>query len=302
MRTAMLVLGLVAVLLAGSVPAGEKKTIGVTLLSREHVFFNIIEEAMVEKARELGYDTVVVDSNMDINRQMNQLEDFIVQGVDAVIIAPAAVAGLEPAIKRLAVAKIPVVTIDNKVNSDDPIIISSIVGDNYSGGHMAGEWTVKHLNGKGKVAIITYSEVVSCIDRENGYLDAVKGSQIEVLDTQSYSGSSEKAQRLVQDMLLKYPDLQLIFTVGDPAVIGGVAAAKAAGKRVEFIGFGGDPAAVDIMMNDGMMVADIDMDPAGIGRKSVETLDNYWNGRPVEKDVKSPCSVMTKQTVLDSRK
>lgn len=286
-------------LLAGIVPAhAAEKTIGVTVLSREHVFFNIIEENLVNKAKELGYKTIVVDGNMDVNRQVGQLDDFIIQGVDAVVVAPAAVAGLEPAIRRLAAAKIPVVTIDNKINSDDPIIISSIGTDNHQGGYIAGEYAAKHLGEKGNVAVITYAEIFGCRERERGFKEAVaKYPGIKVLDTQNYAGSAEKAQQLVQDMIIKFPELQLVFAVGDPAVVGGISAAKASGKEVKFIGFDGNPEAIEAIKQGGMWIADSSQNPVMIGTKAVETLDAYWNNRPIEKDVSIPCNIIDKESL-----
>lgn len=289
----MFILGVVALAFAVSAVQAAEKTIGVTVLSREHVFFNIIEENLVNKAKELGYNTNVVDANMDVNRQIGQLDDFIIQGVDAVIVAPAAVAGLEPAIKRLAEAKIPVITIDNKINSTDPIILSSIMTDNYNGGFIAGEYTSKRLNGEGEVAVITYSEIFGCRERERGFKEAVaKTPGIKVVDVQNYAGSAEKAQQLVQDMLIKFPELKLIFCVGDPAVVGGIAAAKASGRTVDFIGFDGNPEAIDAIREGGMWVADSSQNPKMIGEKSVETLDAYWNGRSIENDVQIPCTMI----------
>ncbi len=298
MRKTLVLCALVLALAIPAVQAGERN-IGVSILSREHVFFNILEENLLRKAKELGFKTNVVDANMDVNRQIGQLDDFIIQGVDAVIVAPAAVAGLEPAIKRLAAAKIPVVTIDNKINSDDPIIISGIMTNNYQGGYIAGEYTAKHLNGQGEVAVITYAEIFGCRERERGFKEAVAkvAPGITVVDTQNYAGSSEKAQQLVQDMLIKFPDLKLVFCVGDPAVIGGIAAAKASGKTVDFIGFDGNPEAADAIREGGMWLADSSQNPKMIGEQSIQTLDDYWNGRPIEKDVQIPCTILDKSNL-----
>ncbi len=296
-HTAFLCAALFLACAATPIRAAEK-TIGVTVLSREHVFFNIIEESILKKAGALGYKTVVVDANMDVNRQVGQLDDFIIQGVDAIVIAPAAVAGLEPAIKRIAAAGIPVVTIDNKINSDDPIIISSVGTDNHQGGYIAGEYAAKHLGGEGEVAVITYAEIFGCRERERGFKEAVaKVPGISVVDTQNYAGSAEKAQQLVQDMIIKFPNLKLIFAVGDPAVVGGVSAAKAGGANVEFIGFDGNPEAIEAIRQGGLWVADASQNPVMIGEKAIETLDDHWNSRPVQKDVAIPCTIIDKESL-----
>lgn len=288
-----------AILFAGALAANAgEKTIGITIMTREHVFFNIMEANMLKKAKELGYKTIVMDANFDINKQIGQIDDLITQGVDGIIVAPAATGGLEPAVKKLAAAKIPCVTVNNKINSDDPIIISHITTDNYQGGKIAGEYTVKYLKGQGDVAVITYAEIFECRERERGFKEAVAAAPgIKVLDTQNYAGSAEKAQQLVQDMIIKFPTLKLIFTVGDPAVVGGIAAAKAAGKHIDFIGFDGNPEAIDAIKQGGMWVADSSQSPDVIGAKAVEMLDNYWNGKPVTKAIDIQCNIIDKASL-----
>lgn len=277
--------------------AGEK-TIGITIMTREHVFFNIMEENMVKKAKELGYKTIVMDASFDINKQIGQIDDLITQQVDGIIIAPAATGGLEPAVKKLAAAKIPTVTVNNQIKSDDPIIISHITTDNYQGGKIAGEYTVKYLKGEGEIAVITYAEIFECRERERGFTEAVAAAPgIKILDIQNYAGSAEKAQQLVQDMLIKFPNLKLVFTVGDPAVIGGIAAAKAAGKHVDFIGFDGNPEAIAAIKQGGMWVADSSQSPDVIGAMAVEMLDNHWKGKPVTKKIDITCNIIDKATL-----
>ena len=283
-----------AILFAGSFAANAgEKTIGVTIMTREHVFFNIIEENLVKAAKDLGYKTIVMDANFDVNKQIGQIDDLITQKVDGMIIAPAATGGLEPVIKKLAAEKIPTVTVNIKINSDDPIIISSIGTDNYGGGYIAGEFAVKYLKGKGNTAVITYAEIFDCRERERGFKEAVAVAPgIKVLDTQNYAGSAEKAQQLVQDMLIKFPDLDLIFGVGDPAVVGGMAAAKAAGKDVKFIGFDGNPEAVDAIKQGGMWIADATQSPDQMGKLSVQALDDFWKGKTPQKVIDIKCNLI----------
>jgi len=282
--------------------SAEQKVIGVTLMTREHVFFNLLEEAMQKRADEFGYKLIVMDSNFDLNKQLGQIDDFIVQEVDAVIISPAATGGLEPSIKKLAQAKIPVVTNNIKINSNDPIIISQIGTDNYGGGYLAGEYAAeKVLNKKGKVCVITYAEIQETLDRERGFKDAVsKYQDIEVLDTQNYAGSAEKAQQLTQDMLVKFPEIDLIFTVGDPAVIGGIAAVKAAGRNVKFIGFDGNPEAIEAIKEGGMWIADVSQHPEQMGTFTIDALNAFWSGQPYPSIIKIPTSIIDKESLEKS--
>ncbi|MCX6089229.1 MAG: substrate-binding domain-containing protein [Candidatus Atribacteria bacterium] len=279
--------------------SAEQKVIGVTLMTREHVFFNLLEEAMQKRADELGYKLVIMDANFDLNKQLGQIDDFIVQKVDAVIISPAATGGLEPAIKKLASVKIPVVTNNIKINSTDPIIISQVGTDNYGGGALAGEYAAeKVLNKKGKVAVITFAEIQETLDRDRGFKDTIaKYPDITVLDTQNYAGSAEKAQQLTQDMLVKFPEIDLIYTVGDPAVVGGLAAVKTAGRTVKFIGFDGNPEAIEAIKAGGMWIADVSQHPDQMGKFTIDALNAYWSGQSYPSIIKIPTSIIDKDNL-----
>ncbi|GAF26344.1 ABC-type sugar transport system, periplasmic component [Moorella thermoacetica Y72] len=272
--------------------SGEK-VIGVSLLTREHVFYNLIEKAIQEKAQGYKFKPIIMDASQDSNKQLSQVQDFITQKVDAIVLAPTASAGIAPAVDLAKKAGIPVFTIDIKAEGD---VKSHVATDNYAGGKLAAKYAAeKVLNGKGKVAIITYSEVQSCVDREKGFKDALaEYPNIKVVDVENCSGSAEKAANLTQDILLKFPDLDLIFAVGDPFAVGAVSTIKAAGRNVKVIGFDGNPEAIQEIKNHGLWVADVVQHPDQIGGKVIDIIADYFNGKSV------PPQVLIPPTIVDA--
>ena len=82
-------------------------------------------------------------------------------------------------------------------------IVAHVATDNYKGGQLAGEYIAKKIliDKKGKVAIVTYSEIEACVKREEGFKEVIsKYSDIKLLDVQNCSGSAEKAANVTQDM------------------------------------------------------------------------------------------------------
>jgi ribose transport system substrate-binding protein len=258
-----------------------KKKIGVSLLTKEHVFFNKIEEAIKAEAKAKGLDVIIMDGGQDSNKQMSQLQDFITQKVDAIALAPASSSGIEPGIALAKKANIPLFTFDVSAKGD---VASHIATDNKEGGRIAGKYMgEKVLNGKGKVAIVTYSEVESCVNREEGFKEAIaKFPGIQVVDVQNSSGSAEKAANVTQDMLLKNPDLDAIFAVGDPFAVGALSAIRAAGKKVKIVGFDGNPEGIAEIKKGDLWVADIAQNPDEIGKAVVDGIKDKLDGKPVE--------------------
>src|SRR5215211_5750905 len=98
--------------------AGAKR-IGVTLLTRDHEFYRQLEAGLKEAADKQGYQLIITSGDSDLAKQQSQIENFIVQRVDAIIVCPADSKGIGPAIQRANQAKIPVFTADIAAQAED---------------------------------------------------------------------------------------------------------------------------------------------------------------------------------------
>src|SRR4051812_35203658 len=156
----------------GAKKAAGGKRIGVTLLTREHEFYRQLEAGLKEAAEKQGYTLIVTSGDFDLAKQQSQIENFIVQRVDAIIVCPADSKGIAPAIDRANEAKIPVFTAD--IAAQGGQVVSHIASDNLSGGRLAAEFIAKALNGQGSVGIIGQQEVQSGLDRETGFKEEMQ--------------------------------------------------------------------------------------------------------------------------------
>lgn len=264
--------------------------IGVSLLTREHVFYNLVEEAMNAKAAELGIKLIVMDGQQDSSVQYSQIQDFVTQGVDAVILAAASSAGSKAAIEIAQKQNIPVVTVGTKTDGDPAAHFQT---NEWAGGELAGKYAAEALDGKGEVAIITYDEIEPCVDRAEGFKSIFKDyPEIKVIDEQNYQGEAEKAATIAQDFITKHPDLKLVFAVGDPAAMGAYTTFNAAKKDIKIIGYDGNPEGVNEIKKRGIWIADVAQDPAGMGGGAVQAAVNIINGETVAKEILLPPSMI----------
>lgn len=264
----------------------EDITVGVSLLNSTHVFFNNIQAAMEEQAAEYGWTLDVQDAAGDANKQLSQVQDFITKGVDAIVIAPTNSAGSKSMIELAEAQNIPVFTMDIK---SDGQAVSHIATDNKKGGELAAQYLVEKIltEKKGTAAVITYSEIESCVDRETGftgYLEA-NAPDIQVVDIQNYSGDQQKAADVMQNMLLKHDQLDVVFCVGDPAAIGALSSITAAGADTKIIGYDGNPEGIAEIKKGGSWVADVAQDPVAIGKTTLSTVKSYLEGATPEAEI-----------------
>ena len=262
----------------------DQPKVGVSLLNKAHVFYNKIEAGLVDKAAELEYSLIIQDASGDANKQMNQVQDFITQKVDAIILCPTNSAGSKSMVELAAAAGIPVFTMDIMSDGDT---VCHVATDNYKGGSLAAEYMVNNMmtDKRGDVAVITYSEIESCIEREKGFTDwvAANAPDVNVVAIQNYSGDQAKAADIMQNMLLMYENLEDVFCVGDPAAAGAMASITTARRQVKVMGFDGNPEAVEAILDGGLWVASIAQNPTEIGFTTLQAIKDHLDGKDVPK-------------------
>lgn len=255
--------------------------IGASLLTQQHPFYIELAKAMTEEAKAQNVPLEVSIANQDLSKQLADIEDFIVKGVDVIVISPVDSKGALAAIMKARQAGIKVITVDIPVEGAE---VTSYIGtDNYTGGVKAGELMAKELGGKGKVAIIDYPTVQSVVNRINGFKDAIaKHPDIEIVAQQTGITRAE-ALAAAQNMLQANPDINGIFGFGDDAALAAGVAVKAAGlqDQVKVIGFDGMQEARDAVDSNPVMVGVIQQFPDQMGKLAVDTAIKVIAGADV---------------------
>lgn len=250
--------------------------LGFILGSREHAFYLQIEKGIEAAAADMGFEAVVLESELSGAVATERIEGLVVDGMDAISLACNEPAACTNAIEAADAEGVPMFTFDCTSTLTD--CIKCFVGtDNYQGGVVGGEATIAKLDELGlkegaTVGIIGYPEPQSCIDREAGWMSVVEAKKDEyklnIVNLGNYQGQADIAQNLMSDALITYPDMAVVFTVGDPACIGALAAIKAAGAPTTMVGFDANPEAHEAILdpeNGKIWFADVAQDPYQIG-------------------------------------
>jgi ribose transport system substrate-binding protein len=225
-----------------------KGKIGVTCMDLTNPFFKLISNVMTEEAAKYGYEVVSLDGNNDPAKQNSQLSDFAAQGFDAIFLNPVDSKAAGEGVKKAHEAGIPVFTFDVQVTDEaaKDLVVSHIGSDNFQGGMLAGESMMKVTGDRGRIAIITYPEVTSCILRVNGFRDYLKehDSKLVIVTELSGRGNRSDGYTVATDILTAYPDIVGIFAINDPSGLGAYAAVHKAGKagQITIVAFDASPA------------------------------------------------------------
>ena len=255
--------------------------IGVSLLTQQHPFYISLADAIKQKAQQENVDLSLSIASQDLNKQISDIEDFIIKKVDLIILSPVDSKGVQAAIMKAEKANIPVITVD--VPAIGVKVVSHIATNNYAGGVTAGELMGKLLNGKGTVGVIDYPMVQSVVDRVDGFKEGLsKTPDVKIVSIQTGITRAE-ALVVAQNMLQAYPDLNGIFGFGDDAALSAVIAAKSVKNNdIKIIGFDGMDEARKAVDKEKTFVAVIQQYPNQLGEIAVATAIDYLNGKKVD--------------------
>ncbi len=268
-------------------------TIGVSLLTRTHPFYQDLEAGLQAASDEAGFELLITAGEFDVARQKDQIQDFIVRKVNAIIVSPCDSKSIGTAIKAANDAGIPVFTADIACLAEGVEVVSHIASDNIAGGQLAAKAIVEALGGSGKVAIIDHPEVESVIQRVKGFEDELAlHDGIEIVAKLPGHGVKDQAFRTAEDILQSHPDLGAVFGINDDSALGALAAIEKAGKtdRVLIIGFDAVPEAREAI-KAGKIFADVVQMPREIGRSTIEALTTYVSGGDVPPEILIPCDL-----------
>jgi ribose transport system substrate-binding protein len=282
----------------GGAPGGKR--IGVTLLTREHVFYKDLEAGLKEAADKHGYQLTVTSGDMDLAKQQSQIENFIVQGVDAIIVCPADSKGIGPAIEQANRANIPVFTAD--IAAQGGHVVSHVASDNLAGGRLAADFIAKALNGQGEVGVIGQQEVQSGLDRETGFKEQMqKYPGIKVVQSLNGGGVRDKALKAADDMLQGNPNIKGIFGINDDSALGALSAAEARGRNdMVIVGYDAIPEAVKAIQRGSALKADVAQQPKDLGAKTIDAIATHFAGGQVQKSIAVPVKIVDANSLKES--
>ncbi|MDX8541039.1 MULTISPECIES: substrate-binding domain-containing protein [Mesorhizobium] len=208
---------------------------------RQHV-----NDELTAAAKDVPQFTLqIADGAGNVNTQTSQVDNFITQKVDLLLISPFEAAPLTPAVKRAMDAGIPVIELDRKTVGDPGKDYTAFIGgDNYKIALEAGKYTAKTLlPDGGETAVLEgLPSSTPAVERLNGFKDGVKeNAKIQVVAEQAADWVPDKAQTAFAAMLQAHPDIKVLYASNDMMAAGALLAAKGAGKDVKIIGTDGLP-------------------------------------------------------------
>ena len=220
--------------------------VGVCIYKFDDAFMTTYRNALQEILEGKGYEVTIVDGNNDQAKQNEQINTFITQGVDALIINPVMTSAADQIISTVKGADVPTVLINREPTADQMSAYDKLVYvgcDAAQSGTFQGELILDtenkgDINGDGKVSYIMIQGDPENIDAQLRTEYSVKaltdaGVEVEQLDLQRGDWDRNKGQEICQNDLAKFGDqIEVVFCNNDDMAIGALQAIQAAGRTV----------------------------------------------------------------------
>ena len=270
------VAGTLALALNGAAIAQTKPEILTSVPGLTFPFFVHMMNQMKAEAEKLGGITVIEsDGQVSSPKQTADIEAAITQGVDGIVISPNEVDAMAPALQEAVDAKIPVVTIDRRVDKV-PGILAHIGADNVKGGEAQGELVMKLFpNGATIMNLQGQSGASPAIDRNKGLHNVLDkaADKYKIVFEQTAGFDRAKGLSVTESALAGMqtpPDV--IVAANDDMILGAIEALKARNlNKVVTVGFDALPEAL-AQIRDGTLTATIEQMPGGQSKLAVDTL------------------------------
>jgi len=261
-------------------PGQDTHKIAVIISTLNNPWFVVLAESAADRAKELGYETTIFDSQNNSAKEAEHFDNVIAMKYNAILFNPTDADGSVLNVKRAKDAGIPTFCMDREINSKDAAV-TQLLSDNFTGCVKLGQYVVRQLNKSGN-----YVEILGLVgdnntwNRSNGFHSVVdEFPGLKMVAQQSADFDRNKAMDVMETIMQAHSDIDAVFCGNDAMAMGAYQAVLAAGKtdRIMVFGFDGARDAVNGVAQ-GKIAATVMQFPVLMARTSAELADQYIQG------------------------
>lgn len=279
----------------------KDQTVGVALANFDLNFVSILRTQMVKELAKEKINGQFEDAKGDVAVQVQQVENFINQGVDAIILNPVDTQAVKPMMEAASRAKIPLIFVNRKPEIPLSANMAYVGSDSELGGKMEMEALAKKMNYKGNVAILMGALSAEEARQRTKATEEViaKYKDMKVVEKQSAQWMRNEAVDVTSGWLLNGDKIDAIAANNDEMAIGAIMALQQAGKKdVLVAGIDGTPDALRFVKS-GKLSLTIFQDAAGQGMGAVQTAKKMLAGEKVDSTIWIPYQTITPENYTE---
>lgn len=265
-------------------------TIGLSMYTLSAPYFAAQAASVEARARELGMNVISVEAGNDLNKQLADVEDLIAQGIDILIFNPKDPLGAVPATKMATAAGIPVFIIDSSIDASADFV-TTVQSNNLANGEEVGIWLANRMGDEFiRMALLSGSQGNPVgKERRQGVFRGLIEEQLRNGNHASFEivaqgwgeWAHEGGLNAMEDILVAFPDINVLLCENDSMCLGAMKAIEEAGKTEDILVLAaadGQKEALELIKTGEYGATGLN-DPALVARTAVDLAVEYLNGR-----------------------
>jgi len=267
--------------------------IGMVQINQTAAFFTEMNKGAEEAAAEVGCEITISNANNDSAKQASDIENFVTQGVTGLIVVAIDVNGVLPGVQAAMDAGIKVIAVDAQLEEGN---YDTFVGvDNEAAGALMGDWAVDNGYAEGSYGVVGAKNSFIQNLREDAFRAVVDGAG--AVFTQSVSGDNvqEQAADAAVNLITAQPDLNFIYTTGEPATVG-VVAGLGENSTTKVIGWDLTKEVI-AGLDSGTVVGVVQQNPYQEGIEAVNEIFSLLSGGTAKGFIDVPITIVTTENV-----
>jgi inositol transport system substrate-binding protein len=302
----LLLTAIASSVIATSVSAADLK-IGVSMALFDDNFLTTLRNGIQSAAKEQGVDVQIEDAKNGVGNQLNQVQNFIASGVDAIIINPVDTDATLSISDDAQAAGIPLIYVNRQPINVDllPDTQAFVASDEKVSGTLQTKEVCRLLNGKGNI-VVMMGELTNqaALQRTQDIHDVIatpECSGLKVVQQQTAEWSRTKGSDLMTNWIAAGIQFDAVISNNDEMAIGAIQALKAAGRSMDDVVIAGIDATTDGLaaMKAGELDVTVFQSADGQGRGAVDAAVKLINGQSVDRKVWVPFELVTPENLND---
>lgn len=301
-RTLHIIMGLIIAMLLGTVygsyltPSKTHLVFGATYMTMNNPFYEVINNELKKEIEKKGDELIVRNPELDLDKQNEQIEQFIKKKVDGIFVNPIDSSKLT-SLQSAREAGIPIIAIDASVDNTD-LIDCLIESDNYDAGVLCAQNMMQRMQ-SANIVLLKHSTVESALSRIQGFVDTIKDyPQYKIIDSAECEGQLERSMPAMQAILKEHSNINVVMALNDPAALGALAAIESLNRtNILVYGVDGTPDLKSLIKQSPLIAGTAAQSPIKFGTLAAKNMYKILERKDVSKTIEVPVTLITKDNI-----
>ncbi|HEC21732.1 MAG TPA: sugar ABC transporter substrate-binding protein [Chloroflexi bacterium] len=273
--------------------------IGIIACTYSTDYHSTVAESAQEYAESLGFRVETFDSEVDVEKQISAIENFVSSGADVIVICLFDPPSVQSALQEAADAGVYIVQYAGRQAAEFGGVTISIEDEDLgrTAGQYAGQLINEELGGEANVAILDFPDVPNVVIRADAIREALLEEAPDADIVGNYlGGTTEFGLQSMETALQEHPDINVVVSINDAGAYGALQALEAAGHTAEdtiVVGIDAEPQALEYIRAGTMYRATVDTAPAETGRMAINAAIKLLAGSTLPQNVRVPVNLIT---------